>query len=123
MIMILLKSLGKRTSIGSYYDEKSLTKCYWDGVFWLFLLTKKARKLRPRWSENSVPEWHPFGTSSISQLLYGSFSFPFSGQFLLLQIYLFQLSHRYLSLSHHLLQLRPAVQHVLLLILKIQVHS
>ena len=26
MIMILLKSLGKRTSIGSYYDEKSLTK-------------------------------------------------------------------------------------------------
>lgn len=32
MIMILLKSLGKRTSIGSYYDEKSLTKCYWDGV-------------------------------------------------------------------------------------------
>ena len=28
MIMILLKSLGKRTSIGSYYDEKSLTKCY-----------------------------------------------------------------------------------------------
>jgi len=26
--MILLKSLGKRTSIGSYYDEKSLTKCY-----------------------------------------------------------------------------------------------
>lgn len=35
MIMILLKSLGKRTSIGSYYDEKSLTKCYWDGVQWL----------------------------------------------------------------------------------------
>ena len=32
MIMILFKSLGKRTSIGSYYDEKSLTKCYWDGV-------------------------------------------------------------------------------------------
>ena len=28
MIMILFKSLGKRTSIGSYYDEKSLTKCY-----------------------------------------------------------------------------------------------
>ena len=49
MIMILLKSLGKRTSIGSYYDEKSLTKCYWDGVFWLFS-TKKARKLRPHWS-------------------------------------------------------------------------
>ena len=75
--------------------------------------------------ENSVPVGltSPNGTSSISQLLYGSFSFPFSGQFLLLQIYLFQLSHRYLSLSHHLLQLRPAVQHVLLLILKIQVHS
>ena len=33
MIMILFKSLGKRTSIGSYYDEKSLTKCYWDGVY------------------------------------------------------------------------------------------
>ena len=32
MVMILYKSLGKRTSIGSYYDEKSLTKCYWDGV-------------------------------------------------------------------------------------------
>ena len=31
MIIILFKSLGKRTSIGSYYDEKSLTKCYWDG--------------------------------------------------------------------------------------------
>ena len=28
MIMILFKSLGKRTSIGLYYDEKSLTKCY-----------------------------------------------------------------------------------------------
>ena len=28
MIIILFKSLGKRTSIGSYYDEKSLTKCY-----------------------------------------------------------------------------------------------
>ena len=28
MVMILYKSLGKRTSIGSYYDEKSLTKCY-----------------------------------------------------------------------------------------------
>lgn len=26
MIIILFKSLGKRTSIGSYYDEKSLTK-------------------------------------------------------------------------------------------------
>ena len=49
MIMILLKSLGKRTSIGSYYDEKSLTKCYWDGVFRLFS-TKKAGKLRPQWS-------------------------------------------------------------------------
>ena len=36
MVMILYKSLGKRTSIGSYYDEKSLTKCYWDGVFRLF---------------------------------------------------------------------------------------
>ena len=36
MIIILFKSLGKRTSIGSYYDEKSLTKCYWDGVKWLF---------------------------------------------------------------------------------------
>lgn len=35
MIIILFKSLGKRTSIGSYYDEKSLTKCYWDGVKWL----------------------------------------------------------------------------------------
>lgn len=33
MIMILLKSLGKRTSIGSYYDEKSLTKCYWGGGY------------------------------------------------------------------------------------------
>ena len=32
MIIILFKSLGKRTSIGSYYDEKSLTKYYWDGV-------------------------------------------------------------------------------------------
>ena len=49
MIIILFKSLGKRTSIGSYYDEKSLTKCYWDGVFRLFS-TKKAGKLRPQWS-------------------------------------------------------------------------
>ena len=40
MIMILFKSLGKRTSIGSYYDEKSLTKCYWDGDEWLFCLPK-----------------------------------------------------------------------------------
>ena len=31
--MIRYKSLRKRTSIGSYYDEKSLTKCYWDGVY------------------------------------------------------------------------------------------
>ena len=46
MIMILFKSLRKRTSTGSYYDEKSLTKCYWDGVFRLFS-TKKP--------ENSVP--------------------------------------------------------------------
>lgn len=43
MIMILLKSLGKRTSIGSYYDEKSLTKCYCLRPFWLFL-AKKSRK-------------------------------------------------------------------------------
>ena len=35
MIMILFKSLRKRTSTGSYYDEKSLTKCYWDGGQWL----------------------------------------------------------------------------------------
>ena len=34
MIMILLKSLGKRTSIGSYYDEKSLTKCYCPRPHW-----------------------------------------------------------------------------------------
>ena len=40
MIMILLKSLGKRTSIGSYYDEKSLTKCYWDGVNGFFACKK-----------------------------------------------------------------------------------
>ena len=32
--MILLKSLGKRTSIGSYYDEKSLTKCYCPRPHW-----------------------------------------------------------------------------------------
>ena len=37
MIIILFKSLGKRTSIGSYYDEKSLTKCYWDGVCGSFI--------------------------------------------------------------------------------------
>ena len=36
MIMILFKSLRKRTSTGSYYDEKSLTKCYWDGVSGFF---------------------------------------------------------------------------------------
>ena len=40
MIMILFKSLRKRTSTGSYYDEKSLTKCYWDGVKWLFAQAK-----------------------------------------------------------------------------------
>ena len=40
MIIILFKSLGKRTSIGSYYDEKSLTKCYWDGDEWLFCSQK-----------------------------------------------------------------------------------
>ena len=34
MIMILFKSLGKRTSIGSYYDEKSLTKCYCPRPCW-----------------------------------------------------------------------------------------
>lgn len=34
MIMILFKSLRKRTSTGSYYDEKSLTKCYWYGGGW-----------------------------------------------------------------------------------------
>ena len=48
MIMILLKSLGKRTSIGSYYDEKSLTKP------------------RPFWPLNPVPIgpfWPPFSIS------------------------------------------------------------
>ena len=39
--MILFKSLRKRTSTGSYYDEKSLTKCYWDGDKWLFAWAKK----------------------------------------------------------------------------------
>ena len=34
MVMILYKSLGKRTSIGSYYDEKSLTKCYCPRPHW-----------------------------------------------------------------------------------------
>ena len=38
--MILFKSLRKRTSTGSYYDEKSLTKCYWDGDEWLFCSQK-----------------------------------------------------------------------------------
>ena len=52
MIMILLKSLGKRTSIGSYYDEKSLTKCYGDGVSGFFA-RKKAIKLCPY----LVPVW------------------------------------------------------------------
>ena len=48
MIMILLKSLGKRTSIGSYYDEKSLTKCYWDGVLGGGFLVKEGKKTAPR---------------------------------------------------------------------------
>lgn len=34
MIIILFKSLGKRTSIGSYCDEKSLTKCYCPRPHW-----------------------------------------------------------------------------------------
>ena len=69
MIIILFKSLGKRTSIGSYYDEKSLTKCYWDGENWL----SKATFLRPhlvplaKKPENSVPIWFycdiPMGSS------------------------------------------------------------
>lgn len=50
MIMILLKSLGKRTSIGSYYDEKSLTKCYWGRSLVAFFASKKATKLRPQWA-------------------------------------------------------------------------
>lgn len=40
MVMILYKSLGKRTPIGSYSDEKSLTKCYWDGVNGFFASKK-----------------------------------------------------------------------------------
>ena len=54
MIMILLKSLGKRTSIGSYYDEKSLTKCYWDGVSGFFSM-KKATNPVPHGSPNWLP--------------------------------------------------------------------
>ena len=50
MIIILFKSLGKRTSIGSYYDEKSLTKCYCP---------------RPHWSPVPVgsPRWPPHSNS------------------------------------------------------------
>ena len=57
MIMILFKSLRKRTSTGSYYDEKSLTKCYWDGVIRLFLQAKKPDNPVPNGSprEASIP--------------------------------------------------------------------
>ena len=54
MIMILFKSLRKRTSIGSYYDEKSLTKCYWDGVCGFFAY-KKATNSVPVGFPNFVP--------------------------------------------------------------------
>ena len=54
MIIILFKSLGKRTSIGSYYDEKSLTKCYWDGVSGFFASKKPLTPSPngPQWSCN-----------------------------------------------------------------------
>ena len=73
MIMILLKSLGKRTSIGSYYDEKSLTKCYWDGVFWLFvwgfkLLCDKYNCLC--YYKNDISENDFFGNESIFIFFY-----------------------------------------------------
>ena len=65
MIIILFKSLGKRTSIGSYYDEKSLTKCYWDGVSGFFRFAKKATNPVPMASTPSL-----FGSVSNSKLIW-----------------------------------------------------
>ena len=59
MIMILLKSLGKRTSIGSYYDEKSLTKCYWDGGSGFFASKKKSLPPSPLVPFGSPPALPP----------------------------------------------------------------
>lgn len=66
MIMILLKSLGKRTSIGSYYDEKSLTKCYWDGDKWLFAWAKKP--LIPVPVGSPRPCWFPCWSIAIASI-------------------------------------------------------
>lgn len=66
MIMILLKSLGKRTSIGSYYDEKSLTKCYWDGDKWLFTYVKSH--LSPSPLVHPRPCWFPCWSIAIASI-------------------------------------------------------
>ena len=74
MIMILFKSLRKRTSTGSYYDEKSLTKCYCPRPYWFckiknpcihmgFCLVRKKRlelsqdklPLEPESSASAIP--------------------------------------------------------------------